>query len=96
MNVYMLLHEISFSALNCILAHMLKNTYIQFMLCHGNMCYTEAYLSFICKQYNTMNILIMKNVPLYKLNKSMLSFVKTELKQKNVTKIIKIRISKIM
>lgn len=44
MNVYMLLHEISFSALNCILAHMLKNTYIQFMLCHGNMCYTEAYL----------------------------------------------------
>lgn len=41
-----------------------------------------------------MNILIMKNVPLYKLNKSMLSFVRTELKQKNVTKIIMIRISK--
>lgn len=37
-----------------------------------------------------MNILIMKNVPLYKLNKSMLSFVR----QKNVTKIIMIRISK--
>lgn len=32
----------------------------------------------------------MKNVPLYKLNKSMLSF----LRQKNVTKIIMIRISK--
>lgn len=32
----------------------------------------------------------MKNVPLYKLNKRMLSFVR----QKNVTKIIMIRISK--